>query len=625
MTDRGLEITFSGSRVGEEWVDSARTITRATDATWTDGDEIGIYVLPAGATALTGATKPNSKYIYSSGSFSPASLDQTLYYPGNGTNINFVAYYPWNQSAGEAATANTVTFNFADQETQPKKEAVDFCFHRSTEPYSKTNAMTSMAFQHKFSKIRMTVNQGTNGIDPTTLTGVTLKDMPASATVNLNTLMSATDDTAVLSAFTISGTTDITAYIQSKTATQVVVEAIVAPHIIATGKTIELAFSGDPTRTYTFEQEFPLAPGKVYDFVFMLKEGGDGMTNCYMVKPGDPVTFPVSRVYKYNGTAFTNRLRVDNTTDYTGGFDAKVIWQDPSDLIVSSTSSGAGNTATVTVQTNNKSGNAVVGIYKTGETTLVWSYHIWVTSYTGEEAGDAISMVNGHEFMDRNLGATANDLSVAAYGLLYQWGRKDPFPGTASGSAGWNAVNSFSFGYSDDYKVTLKTADAAGIAAGIVESIQNPMKYYIKSSAHDWLPARENTLWRAPGGEKMIYDPCPEGWRVPVYVHNTPTIANSPWIEYDDQEYDTYQTTRTWDSTNTSWTFTRNGISANYPTTGLRSDTDEAEYIRDIGALWSATDYPTGASTFHWGEWGKVWSQFGSGKVNGHSVRCVRE
>jgi hypothetical protein len=141
--------------------------------------------------------------------------------------------------------------------------------------------------------------------------------------------MSAADDDAVLSAFTISGETDITAYIQSKTSTQAVVEAIIAPHTIVTGKTIELAFSGDPTRTYTFEQEFTLDPGKVYDFVFTLKEGGDGMTNCYMVAPGETLNFKVSRAYTYNGTTktFTNTLHVDGSSynDASDKFDAAIV------------------------------------------------------------------------------------------------------------------------------------------------------------------------------------------------------------------------------------------------------------------------------------------------------------
>ncbi|MCC8062106.1 MAG: hypothetical protein LIO68_02535, partial [Rikenellaceae bacterium] len=36
--------------------------------------------------------------------------------------------------------------------------------------------------------------------------------------------------------------------------------------------------------------------------------------------------------------------------------------------------------------------------------------------------------------MDRNLGAMSASPGVASYGLLYQWGRKDPFVGSRDGS-----------------------------------------------------------------------------------------------------------------------------------------------------------------------------------------------
>jgi uncharacterized protein (TIGR02145 family) len=640
VVGQASEITFSGNRVAEEHVGSDGTTTRATDATWTLGDQIGIYMLPATGT-LANAVFSNRRYKYVSGKFTPDGDDQKLWYPGEGAHVKFVAYYPYSSTA---ATANTVSFNFADQSDRQKKEGVDFCFHRGTDEYYNTHANAthpSMQFYHKFSKIKMTVKPGTSGLNPANLTKVTLKGMPDKAVVNLSLLMSASTDNEIKNALGINTgtTTDITAYIDdaTKTATQVIAEAIIAPHTVGADKKIEFTI-GSETKTYTFDPAFTFESGKRYDFVFTLSAGvtpppfptytEDGMTNSYMVAQNGEVSFEVSRAYEYTGSAFTDKLRVANTANYTGGFDAKVLWQDPSDLIESPTStataiSGSGNTAIVTVKAkNSKSGNAVVGIYKTGTGILVWSYHIWVTNYMDGGTGKTVSMANGPVFMDRNLGATAEGLTSTAYGLLYQWGRKDPFPGSVSGSAGWNAAGSFSG--LGSAAATSKTTNAAAI----IDAIQNPMtffRYYSSSYGHDWLPAgNDNTLWRSTNDKKTIYDPCPIGWRVPVYKSNSPSDANSPWKEYDDDLFSSNATTRTW--TGTGWELTRGGVHAYYPAAGYRSYNTANAYNNGVGGLyWSAS--PSNNTTAYMAFTAKTVSSFENTNTrpSGFSVRCVRE
>ncbi|MEG2064917.1 MAG: DUF4906 domain-containing protein, partial [Alistipes sp.] len=107
---------------------------------------------------------------------------------------------------------------------------------------------------------------------------------------------------------------------------------------------------------------------------------------------------------------------------------AKVVWQGTANLISSLYVRGN----TLTVNTNGKKGNAVVAICNTADEVL-WSFHIWCT------AGDPPRDVRCENYakaafymMDRNLGAFANNPAcyVDAAGLVYQWGRKDPFPST---------------------------------------------------------------------------------------------------------------------------------------------------------------------------------------------------
>ena len=60
---------------------------------------------------------------------------------------------------------------------------------------------------------------------------------------------------------------------------------------------------------------------------------------------------------------------------------------------------------------------------------ILWSWHIWATDFDPNAKTLKYTNDNGStwEFMDRNLGAAnAESGSFGAFGLLYQWGRKDP-------------------------------------------------------------------------------------------------------------------------------------------------------------------------------------------------------
>ena len=166
--------------------------------------------------------------------------------------------------------------------------------------------------------------------------------------------------------------------------------------------------------------------------------------NCFMVKPGESVDIPVLKAYAI-WDLYAEWL---DKSDFTGMTPEPVLlWQDTPGLI---TNVGLipGQTAeegSIFVSTADKVGNALIGLRIGGE--IRWSWHIWVTRYdpnaelvafgkiyTWDNNGDGVT---DYTFMDRNLGAVINKAlientpadSLAACGLLYQWGRKDPFPG----------------------------------------------------------------------------------------------------------------------------------------------------------------------------------------------------
>ena len=75
-----------------------------------------------------------------------------------------------------------------------------------------------------------------------------------------------------------------------------------------------------------------------------------------------------------------------------------------------------------------REGNAVIAA-KDANGTILWSWHIWLT----DEPEGHVYNNNAGTMMDRNLGATSTTPGdVGALGLIYQWGRKDPFLGSSS-------------------------------------------------------------------------------------------------------------------------------------------------------------------------------------------------
>lgn len=166
----------------------------------------------------------------------------------------------------------------------------------------------------------------------------------------------------------------------------------------------------------------------------------------------------------------------------------------------------------VLFETDGNQGNAVIAAYDEYG-VILWSWHIW--ALTEENALTEITMGES-TFLDRNLGAYTNDrylsngyyCSVNCAGLLYQWGRKDPF-----GGRGKEATNSGSpVAMLDINNEDCKLTDAGPVT--VAETVKHPTTVYTRSSGH-WASDIADT-WG--GSVKTIYDPCPYGYRVPAKV-----------------------------------------------------------------------------------------------------------
>ena len=146
-----------------------------------------------------------------------------------------------------------------------------------------------------------------------------------------------------------------------------------------------------------------------------------------------------------------------------------------------------------------REGNAVISA-KDSEGNILWSWHIWMTDRPEEHCyyNDAGTM------MDRNLGATsATPGDVGALGLLYQWGKKDPFLGMVEEYIEVKSTITWPNGHIGPF-VDVDTQTIADI------SVANPM-LPISTNQYGGIWSHDEP-WQT---EKTIYDPCPHGWHVP--------------------------------------------------------------------------------------------------------------
>jgi len=261
-----------------------------------------------------------------------------------------------------------------------------------------------------------------------------------------------------------------------------------------------------------------------------------------------------------------------------------------------------------------KEGNAVIAA-KDASGNILWSWHIWLTDQPlGQEYYN-----NAGTMMDRNLGATsATPGDVGALGLLYQWGRKDPFLGSSSISSDIEAKSTG----------TWPSAVSSNSTNGTIEYATAYPTTFIKynSSNYDWFytgsSTTDNTRWTTSTATKSIYDPCPSGWRVPDGGNNgiwSKTLGSSS----------VFAQSSLYDSTNEGMNFSGKFGSDQtiwYPASGCRScDDGGLDFVGFFGYCWSASPTSKSAYILNCNDYGHVNPASNSSRAYGYSVRCLQE
>lgn len=299
------------------------------------------------------------------------------------------------------------------------------------------------------------------------------------------------------------------------------------------------------------------------------------LPNCYMVHPSGEnksctFTFPVRKAYAVWENYKTPPLSqpFPNKKIVSGKCKAKLIWQDRPNLIdrVVISSDSVDYDATITILFNEipTSGNASIAL--TIDEVVYWSWHIWYTPYSpnviplpnkgayGEYSdhnggGSVFYYNNGtpggdYIFMDRNLGANATSTNIEeSLGFLYQWGRKDPFPNVYMSTIYDILGNKIErYDVKDDAPKDgrfnlMKVPSSSDGEFNLLNTIFYPLNCYSSQDNYkSWYTNRKISnpsqdmnldLWDE-SGRKGPFDPCPQGWRVPLVINQT-----YPWAYYN--------------------------------------------------------------------------------------------
>ena len=229
----------------------------------------------------------------------------------------------------------------------------------------------------------------------------------------------------------------------------------------------------------------------------------NGPSNCYVISAPGAYKLPV--------------VKGNSNTSAGNVFSVELLWESYNNeqtvtlnsVIANVDFDGPTNYVYFETPGTLKPGNALIAA-KNEEDNIIWSWHIWIpeTAFTTDTYG-----ISSQTLMSRNLGALVDTkaeestVDARSYGLIYQWGRKDPFLGSKRFNSSSQAL----------VAGTAKSVSSSQFT--IAQSIANPTT--IVGYKGDWMTPENTTLW-TESGDKSIYDPCPPGYRVPKRVSSDP-------------------------------------------------------------------------------------------------------
>ena len=393
----------------------------------------------------------------------------------------------------------------------------------------------------------------------------------------------------------------------------------------------------------------------------------NGATNSNAYETTATGTYVLQHFQDHAGQPITNPwIEKSNSSAYANIDGAKIVWSDEKDLVTSPTiahdASGDGYLDFEVKATDIKSGNAVVAVTKGG--TVVWSWHLWfapksaltpipVTNYQGKTynfttetlgwkpKGEVTTynaprtvkvkveqtIANGGTKQFTVINITQNNGGKKeGIATLYQFGRKDAFPGTDT----FYPTNSYSF-------------DNTTGGRSLGYAIQHPENMFIYAQTgtyyYDWCNATYYNLWSADNTTtgfndnavvKTVYDPCPVGFKMPASNAFTGFTSNGQY-QSGAANINANGTADSWDKFSAAYghNFYTNGSKTAtifFPASGFRFNSDGS--LRSVGYngyYWSAVPYYTNSGCYLIFYWGNVSPQVGNYRSYGFAARPVSE
>ncbi|MCD8042899.1 MAG: fimbria major subunit [Tannerellaceae bacterium] len=410
---------------------------------------------------------------------------------------------------------------------------------------------------------------------------------------------------------------------------------------------------------FIFHDANGIYPPAIYPVVSMENDetAPYGPFNCLIVPVGQTIevhsAFRKARAVWLHGDGVSGPLE-DTGLSATATKSMSIIWQDGVGVVTTPGIHNNGTEQAYFTVKGNAAGNAVVGLMQEGK--IIWSWHIWVVN-TNDQPKD----ING--WLDRNLGALQNKINSTnstSMGLLYQWGRKDPFVVSNQYNVDRSTVARFVYDASgiritDSQTITAGSPykSVAGIDNNLKNAIMNPFTFYTGVGEHtnrpsnsgyhgvaDWYCERAyyvqhkgrfegqcHNLWNGKAQGKMPLDPCPVGYRTPrLWDWGLDDINDEAGINNPNITQFQY------------WGVVSNNYGGNYHKSGWRySSGDSFANPGIVAYYWSSTDGHKNTNEFNFhsriirhttynGTPQPYFDYIQSyGRAHGMSVRCVAD
>lgn len=133
---------------------TAIATTRVTDNAWNGGEKVGIF-MKAHNGNLTNAQSANMQYQASmTGELTHTAIGEAIYFPSDGSQVDFVAYYPFTSNLKD----NSLAIDVADQTKE-----LDLLYATNNTGLSNTSSSkVSLNFEHKLARIVLNIKNETS-------------------------------------------------------------------------------------------------------------------------------------------------------------------------------------------------------------------------------------------------------------------------------------------------------------------------------------------------------------------------------------------------------------------------------------------------------------------------------